>query len=159
MHIGLIDTSLVGSQGSMARYRDQLRAALLTYQGQCIQPSVLSIGPSPPQLQRFPRRLRSLVRHSFTWNAARSIDPSQFDLLHVLDGSFAYIASALRTRRYVTTVHDVIPWLQTQGKFAQAPAIGKLATTIVNRSLQGVAGGRAICTVSLCTALDLKCNL
>ncbi|OUT54280.1 MAG: hypothetical protein CBB71_22855 [Rhodopirellula sp. TMED11] len=155
MHIGLIDTSLVGSRGSMARYRDQLVRALADYQGQSVQTSVLSLGPSSQQLRRVPRPLRSILRHGFTWNAARKIDPSEFDLLHLLDGSFGYVASALRTQRYVTTVHDLIPRLQTQGTFAKAPRVGRFASAIVNRSLRGVAGARAICCDSHCTAADL----
>ncbi|WP_182864976.1 glycosyltransferase family 4 protein [Rhodopirellula sp. JC639] len=155
MRIALLDTTIPGQPGSMGRYREQLAAALTTSYPQDVVVSTEFLGCDRETLERIPSRLRMWRRHHHIWCAARNLDVSDYDLVHLLDGSFGYVAAAVSTDRVVVTVHDVIPRLQMDGVFAGAPPVGRGARWLINRSLQSVRSSRVICADSQSTANDL----
>ncbi len=78
------------------------------------------------------------------------------DVWHVLDGSRAYVAATLRGAPVVITAHDIIPWLQSQGRFVQAPETGMAARWLWQRNAAAMRGASAVVCVSRCTASDVR---
>jgi glycosyltransferase involved in cell wall biosynthesis len=136
----------------MPRYAEQLASAC---QGAGWEFERFRLAPPAAELSRLPRRLRNLAHHSRICLAARSLGRRRdLDLLHVVDGSHGYLARLLPADRTVVTVHDVIPWLQWQGRFA-APAPGRAARWLIQNSLRGVRRAVAVAADSQSTANDL----
>lgn len=156
IRVALLDTTVPGEPGSMGRYRDQLAGALAKYVCDEVEVSVKFLGCGRETLDRTPKRLRMWRRHHHIWRAARNLDVSQFDVVHLLDGSFGYVADVLQLDRVVVTVHDVIPRLQMDGDFAGAPPVRRGARWLIKRSLQGVEAASVVCSVSQSTADDLR---
>lgn len=156
LRIGLLDTTIQGAPGSMARYRDQLVDALGRHCGDRLTVQTALLGCNQQSLSRTAARFRMWRHHLHVGRAARSLDVSQFDILHLLDGSFGYVAGLVRTDSVVVTVHDVIPRLQMDGVFPQAPAVGRGARWMINRSLAAIKASRHVCAVSESTADDLR---
>ncbi|WP_161604453.1 glycosyltransferase family 4 protein [Roseiconus nitratireducens] len=156
LRIGLLDTTVRGAPGSMARYRDQLLTSLRESAPESVQATVEFLGCERESLSRTPPRLRMYRQHFHIWNAARRLDVSRYDVLHVLDGSFAYLVSALPACRIVVTVHDLIPRLQMDGNFPGAPAVGRAARWLIQRSLAGIRKADRVCAVSQSTAKDMR---
>ena len=162
IRVGLLDTTVPGQPGSMARYRDQLIAALHRVAADRLEVNIEYLGCRQERLDRVPPRFRMWRRHWHTWRSAKRIDRSRYDLVHLLDGSFGYAIKALKTLPSVTTVHDVIPRLQMERVFSNAPPVGHGARWLVQQSLTGVAQSTRICAVSQNTANDLqrfKCDV
>ncbi|TWU05944.1 D-inositol 3-phosphate glycosyltransferase [Stieleria varia] len=89
-------------------------------------------------VQRLPGKLRTLAHHaSVVRNGRRLAKQSDAHLFHVIDGSHGYLARVLRHYKTVVTVHDVIPKLQSMGKFETASP-GFLSRKIINFSLSGL---------------------
>ncbi|MCS7469440.1 glycosyltransferase family 4 protein [Stieleria sp. ICT_E10.1] len=156
IRVALLDTTVPGEPGSMGRYRDQLAGALATYFSDEVEASVKFLGCGRETLDRTPNRLRMWRRHHHIWRAARNLDVSKYDVVHLLDGSFGYAAGAVQSGRVVVTVHDVIPRLQMDGVFAGAPPVGRGARWLINRSLRGVGASSVVCSDSQSTAEDLQ---
>ncbi|WP_372896562.1 glycosyltransferase family 4 protein [Stieleria sp.] len=156
IRVALLDTTVPGEPGSMGRYRDQLAGALAKYFPDEVEVSVKFLGCGRETLDRTPNRLRMWRRHYHIWRAARNLDVSQSDVVHLLDGSFGYAAGAVQSDCVAVTVHDVIPRLQMDGVFAGAPPVGRGARWLIRRSLQGVGASSVVCSVSQSTADDLR---
>ncbi|QDV82987.1 glycosyltransferase family 4 protein [Stieleria magnilauensis] len=156
IRVALLDTTVPGEPGSMGRYRDQLAGALDTYFSDEVEVSVKFLGCGRETLDRTPNRLRMWRRHYHIWRAARNLDVSQYDVVHLLDGSFGYAAGAVQSDCVVVTVHDVIPRLQMDGVFAGAPPVGRGARWLINQSLRGVGASSVVCSDSQSTAEDLR---
>jgi glycosyltransferase involved in cell wall biosynthesis len=76
------------------------------------------------------------------------------DIIHILDGSHAYIAKWFPRIPVVATSHDIIPILQAQGclgNFRPSPA----GTWLMQRSLEGIKSVDVIVADSKNTASDL----
>ncbi|MEL6104774.1 MAG: glycosyltransferase family 1 protein [Planctomycetota bacterium] len=156
LRVALLDTTLEGSRGSMTRYRLQLQRALEEFASDDVQADVLYLGRrNRSATSTVPAKLETYARHYRCWRDARKIDASNHDLFHVLDGSFGYVSSAIRSKRTVVTVHDVIPRLQMDRRFPSAPAVAFPSRWLIRRSLRGVAGARMVCSVSQSTKNDL----
>lgn len=156
IRIGLLDTTVVGAPGSMKRYREQLSDSLKEFAGDDLQVTTEYLGCDEETLDRTPARVRMWRRHYHIWKAARRLDVSRYDVLHVLDGSFGYVGNALRTNRVAVTVHDVIPRLQMDGQFPDAPPVGFGARWLIQKSLRGIGRAQVACADSQSTADDLK---
>ncbi|MEL7335900.1 MAG: glycosyltransferase family 1 protein, partial [Planctomycetota bacterium] len=75
----------------------------------------------------------------------RTSDRPGFDLFHLVDGSLAFITERLPGDQVIVTCHDVIPWLQMQGRF-DVPPPGVAARYIIRRSLRRLQRcGRVLC--------------
>lgn len=79
----------------------------------------------------------------------------EFDVLHLLDGSQAFLLAGLPLARTVVTVHDVIPALQALGRFPVARP-GFAARAWVNASLAVIRRARCVCADSTSTAQDVE---
>lgn len=155
LRIGLLDTTIQGAPGSMARYREQLADALRHYCGDRVTTETLWLGCDQKTLNRTKPRFRMWRHHLHVWRAARNIDVSQFDILHLLDGSFGYVTDLVSRMPVVVTVHDVIPRLQMDGVFPHAPPVGRAARWMIHRSLAAIKAARHLCVDSQSTADDL----
>jgi glycosyltransferase involved in cell wall biosynthesis len=77
------------------------------------------------------------------------------DLWHVLDGSRAFIASALASRPRVVTMHDIIPWLQGSGHLAQVGRAGAAARKLWQRNAASLRAVEQVLCVSEATRNDV----
>jgi glycosyltransferase involved in cell wall biosynthesis len=120
-----------------------------------IQVEIVQLAPTQAQLSRMPRRLRMARHHAAAaWQCYR-LNRRQHDVWHLLDGSHAYLTRFLPACKTVVTVHDIIPWLQVQGKF-NVPAPGRAARWLIQQSLNGLNRVPKVLAVSTCTAQDLR---
>jgi len=153
MRIILIESGPPDAAGSMNRYAALLQTALETVSG--VECSRVSLAPTRPQLERIPRRLRTAFHHAtIAWRARRLVRRLPADIYHVVDGSHGYIARWLPETRTIVTAHDIIPELQSRGRFPLPPP-GKGARWIIRASLLGVLESAHVIAVSQATRNDL----
>lgn len=124
LRVALVCTAPANMPGSMQAYTQTLEHALRRFAPN-IDARVLRIG-SKGNEGNWARRAQTLLMLTRAW-ALRGFSP---DIWHVLDGSRAYVASALRGAPVVITAHDLIPWLQAQGRFPGAPRTGLAARSL-----------------------------
>lgn len=153
MKILIVETASATSFGSMSGYAALLQAAIgdgavverlnLSSGGR-----VLARGPGPIQ-----RRLRLL---RIVQKASRILPGVEADVVHLVDGSEAYVARWLHSRvPLVITAHDLIPLLQTKGRFStHSPGIA--ARWLIRQSVNGLRTADRIVAVSERTKLDLE---
>jgi len=119
MRVILIDTVAPDRpNGSMRRYGQMVQDALALPSSEPVVVSCLQLAPTQAMLDRWPARLRTPVRYLCIAGRAHRLLPRQRDaILHLLDGSHAYMLAGMRKLRcpLVITIHDVIPLLCTQG--------------------------------------------
>jgi len=150
LRVGLVSTAARDQPGSMRAYSETLRQALELHapdiDAQLVElaPTTAS-GPIAQRLQLLTLPLKARFRGGST--------P---DVWHVLDGSRAYVARGLRGAPVVVTVHDIIPWLQAQGRFAGAPAIGAAAHWLWRRNARAMRNAAALICVSHSTESDTR---
>ncbi|MEM6473144.1 MAG: glycosyltransferase family 1 protein [Planctomycetota bacterium] len=155
LKVCLLDTAIRGTIGSMHRYRDQLLRGFAEHSAD-LDVDVRCLGLSQDVFQATPARFRMWRHHLHVWRSAKRSDFSDFDVVHLLDGSFGYVASAVdQQSKTVCTVHDVIPRLQMDGRFPTAPRIGRGAGWLIGRCLKGLAKSHMIVAVSQSSASDL----
>ena len=153
----LVETAPAGERGSMARYAALVADALAGSAG-AIAVSRLNLAPSAAFLRRFPRGLRTWVKHAWIGCAARSrLAHLQADVVHVLDGSHAYVFACPLPGKAVATVHDMIPLLQIAGSFG-TPGPKPPARWLIQRSVQGLRRATLLVADSASTRNDL-CRL
>ncbi|MEO1524560.1 MAG: glycosyltransferase family 1 protein [Planctomycetota bacterium] len=155
IRVALLDTTEAGSRGSMTRYRLQLERALAEYASDTVRFESVHLGRRHEARRRVPAKFHTYARHFRCWRDARKFDAASFDILHLLDGSFGYVASAVDASRTVVTVHDIIPRLQVEGRFPAAPGISRPSRWLIQRSLRGVSRAEVVCSVSDNTKQDL----
>ncbi len=151
--VALLETAPTDAAGSMPRF-----AALLieAFQGDPGFRLVrVPLAPTAEQLRARAPRWRNLAHHGTIagrmWGLTRR-HPA--DLYHLLDGSHGYVAFGLPATRTVATAHDVIPLLQSLGKFPISPP-GRGARWLIQRGLAGLRRCRRVMTDSARTADDL----
>lgn len=132
----------------MRAYADTLMQSLQTHAPD-IDVSLVELAPQATR-SAFTQRLQLLSLPL----RARLRGGAPPDVWHVLDGSRAYVAHGLRGAPVVVTVHDIIPWLQAQGRFAGAPATGTAARWLWRRNAGAMRASRLICD-SECTRNDV----
>lgn len=153
MKVLLIETAAPDRPGSMRRYADLIELAFSAEPS--IQISRVVWAPSATTIQTYPRRLRTLIHHgTIAWRAKRTFRRADADIFHLVDGSHGYVARWMPPIRSVVTVHDVIPYLQTQGRFPVA-APSRSARWIIEASIRALRQARRLISVSEATARDL----
>ncbi|MCC6561858.1 MAG: glycosyltransferase family 4 protein [Xanthomonadales bacterium] len=136
--------------GSMRAYAETLQRALDLH-ARDIDVQLLELAPktaSGPVAQRLELLMLPIK--------ARLRGGRAPDVWHVLDGSRAYVAAGLRRAPVVVTVHDIIPWLQAQGRFAAAPATGTGARWLWRRNANAMRKAAALICVSHSTESDTR---
>jgi glycosyltransferase involved in cell wall biosynthesis len=126
--------------GSMVRYGRMVRDALEQVAGDDLQVEELNLAPSQAWLRRFPATLRTPIRYAAIAAAARRRLPHvQEGLLHLLDGSHAYLLDAAGPLSVpvVSTVHDLIPALRLRGEPGMPP-LGRGGAWLIQRTLSGL---------------------
>lgn len=155
----LVDTVPSGQKGSMAAYARLVEEVL---QNEAVaRPgrfTVKRISLALPErvLAILPGPIRSLVHHGWVlWFGFFRLRFCRADLVHILDGSHAYVAGWIPPQAVaVATAHDIIPFLQLQGRFP-IPAPGRFAAAVITRSLAGLGRVDRIMADSTHTGADL----
>jgi len=126
--------------GSMVRYGRMVRAALESFGGDEIEIEELNLAPAQAWLAHFPKRLQTPIRYARIAAAARRLlPPRRGCILHLLDGSHAYLLAAVGVRitPLVCTVHDLIPALRLEGAPGMPP-LGRTGAWLTRRILLGL---------------------
>ena len=142
--------------GSMVRYGNMLRAAL-TQGGGGLSVEELNLSPRQAWLERLPAVFQTPVRYSGIALRARRVLPDEkTGILHLLDGSHAYLLGAVRRLPgpLVITVHDMIPALCLRGEL-RGDRPGPGAAWIIRRTLTNLARADAWVADSTNTRDDL----
>ncbi len=132
----------------MRAYADTLMAAFADHAPDVV-PELIELNPSPMN-GVWGQRIQTVLMPSRAW-LQRNRKP---DLWHVLDGSRAYIARALAQAPVAITAHDIIPWLQANGRFPGSPPIGRAAARLWRRNGREMRRAARLICVSECTARD-----
>ena len=120
MRVVLIDTVAPDRpNGSMLRYGQMVQDALASVPGQSIEVSRLQLAPRQAVLDKWPAKLQTPLRYLWiAWQAFRQLPKQRGVILHLLDGSHAYMLALCPRLRspLVITVHDLIPLLTVRGE-------------------------------------------
>lgn len=140
LRICIVETSLFPAQGSMSAYADLLARALTAGEGQdeycCTR---INLSAPPGFLAKVPVGLRFRFNQIWLLTVGRwRLRSQQGDIIHLVDGSQAHVLNGLPgSMRCVVTAHDVIPLLQSNGRFPVLSP-GRLARWVIQKSLQGL---------------------
>ena len=137
--------------GSMVRYAGMVRDALRQHAATPFIVETLHLSPSQAWLDRWPRPVREPLRYACIARQARRILPRQrAGLLHLLDGSHAYLLGGVRARHVplAITVHDFIPALCLRGELA-GPRPGIAAAWVIRQALANLCRADALAADSM----------
>ena len=149
----LVETAPPDRPGSMLRYADLVEACFSDHPE--VQVERVTVAPTAQSLQSWPARLRNLKHHgTISWKTRGLPRHYPHHLFHVTDGSHAYLTRWLPPDRTIVTTHDVIPLLQSLGKFP-VPSPGRQARWLIRQSLKGLARSAGIVADSQGTAADI----
>jgi glycosyltransferase involved in cell wall biosynthesis len=98
------------------------------------------------------QRLQTVTLPARAWLQRRRAP----DLWHVLDGSRAFVARTLGSKPVVITVHDIIPWLQGNGRFENAPSLGHAARSLWRSNGRALREAELLVCVSAATERDIQ---
>ena len=143
--------------GSMVRYGRMVRAALEQFAREAYLVEELNLAPTQAWLSRFPQSLQTPIRYlCIGLNARRRLLNQRDCIWHLLDGSHAYLLSAVRNGSVplTITVHDMIPALGLRGELGPARS-GRVGRWIIRKALSGLARADALVAVSRNTRNDL----
>ncbi|MGQ0799763.1 MAG: glycosyltransferase [Pseudomarimonas sp.] len=149
MRIGLIDTSRPEQPGSMREYADTLKQALIRH-ANALQVEMFNVS-SVPGRSGWARRQDSVAMARRAWR----LRSSPVDVWHILDGSRAYVGLALGHQPVVITAHDIIPHLQSEGWFPEAPSMGLAARLLWRANRVATRAAAAVACDSTATQRDL----
>ena len=140
--------------GSMVRYGQMVRDALAS--DPIWQVHEINLAPSQAWLSKWPAALQTPIRYACIAWQARTLRREQATILHLLDGSHAYLLGACRHVRVplVITVHDVIPLLTVRGELGGKQP-GRLGSWLIRHSSQNLARANHIVADSSNTAKDI----
>ena len=156
MHLLLIDTAPCGQRGSMSQYRNVILDALSSSgENTNLEITTLRLALSSRVIAKFPLRVRNWIHHAWIMATAKArIRRCKADIIHILDGSHAYIAKWCSGTPVVVTSHDLIPALQSRGYFG-----GKLPSRagqwLIRQSIESLSASDLIIAVSRNTASDI----
>lgn len=150
----LVSTAPGKSRGSMTAYIDLVLESLKPY-GPLLEVRVLDLAPPQKILRHVPARFRALVYHLWlVTKALLLVQTLRGRLVHLLDGSVAYLLRFFPKVPVVATCHDIIPYLQLQEKFpVRKPAA--FAAMVIRQSIEQLRNADLIITVSESTRRDL----
>lgn len=152
MNVALISTANETSLGSMARYERLVLDALAPAADVSAQLIRL---PGPGREPSARSRLAPWLRHHrIHMRAGQALRELRADVIHILDGSHAYVALEPAPAPVVITVHDLIPHLLAKGELAgRTPSLP--ARWLIRRSLAGLHRAARLIAVSRSTAHDV----
>jgi glycosyltransferase involved in cell wall biosynthesis len=139
LRVALLSTAAADTPGSMRAYADTLMECLGKH-APAIDAELVELEPRSAR-GSIERRWQSI---SQPWRARRLRHRPH--LWHLLDGSRACLVGQLPVAPVVVTVHDIIPWLQDQGRFPGQPRLGAAA----RRWWQGNARGLREASLLVC---------
>jgi glycosyltransferase involved in cell wall biosynthesis len=156
IHLLLLDTNPRGMKGSMSRYGDLVESGLES--NSCsnrFKVTRVRLALPTALLEAIPVALQSLVHHAWIWLMSLvRVRAREVDLVHVLDGSHAYLVNGLGAKPVVATSHDIIPLKQMNGQFGPIEP-GKFASRLILASIRGLRAATQVVAVSRCTRRDL----
>jgi glycosyltransferase involved in cell wall biosynthesis len=141
----------------MARYADLVELALQNKESQSTAYTIsrLTFSTRLLSLPVVPESITTWLRHIWLMTYSRyRVWKAKTDLLHVLDGSYAYLVPGSPKTPTVTTVHDLIPLLQQDGQFGQCRG-SYLAQRLITLSINGLRRSSRLLAVSSNTAKDV----
>lgn len=147
-----MSTASLHRPGSMRAYADTLCDAidrhLLDIEYTCVELAEDTDGSA--RAERW-----QTVALPFRLRRQRRLAP---DLWHVLDGSRAYLAKVLPKDSTVVTAHDIIPWLQGQGRFDGQETVGRGSRMLWRNNARALQRASQVVCVSAATARDLHAH-
>ncbi|HET6424997.1 MAG TPA: glycosyltransferase family 1 protein [Planctomycetaceae bacterium] len=153
MKVLLIETAAADRPGSMHRYAELIEQALIDEPACSV--SRVNLAPTARELSRSPQRLRTAWHHATVLRRAMSVVRKQrADIYHLIDGSHGYVTRWLPRGRSVVTVHDVIPYLQSQRRFPVPPP-SRGAQWLIHTSLRSLRSAASIMADSTATERDV----
>ncbi len=141
----------------MVRYGRMVREALERHGGGAFQVEEINLAPAQAWLSRFPARVQTPIRYARIALAARRLLRREHNaILHLLDGSHAYLLGVVRRLRspLVVTVHDLIPLLRLRGELGDFRP-GCIGGWLVRRAADNLARADAVAAVSANTRADV----
>jgi glycosyltransferase involved in cell wall biosynthesis len=150
MRVGLISTAPVDSPGSMRAYVDVVMQALARHAPD-VEAQLFELTPVSAS-GGLAQRMEMLSLPLKAWRHQHAAP----DVWHVLDGSRAYVASALKRAPVVITAHDIIPRLQQRGRFPGAPPVSTPARWLWRRNGLAMRRAQMMVCVSECTRQDVS---
>lgn len=151
LRVAWIVTAPQTARGSMPRYADVLQSAFAA--GGAVQGTFVRLAGAPRPLRPW-----CSPRWHHLWVAARArriLPRLRADLIHVLDGSHAYVlAWAPRGVPVLVTVHDLIPWLILRGDLP-GPRPSRAARVVIAATLCRLPAATGLVVESEATARDL----
>jgi glycosyltransferase involved in cell wall biosynthesis len=149
LRVALLSTAAIEIPGSMRAYADTLVHCLGAH-APGIEAELVELQPKEAR-GSLERRWQTI---SQPWRARQLRQRPH--LWHLLDGSRACLVGQLPGAPVVVTVHDIIPWLQDQGRFPGRPRLGAAA----RRWWQGNARGLREASLRVCvsrnSAVDIE---
>ena len=153
----LVDTSPERLKGSMSRYAKLVAESLsgLSQVTKAIEPIPVKLALAMRFPGWLPGSLRIWANHLWIFFSSKNrILGFRPDIVHVLDGSYGYVANRLNDVPAIVTVHDLIPLLQQQERFG-SDKTSFLARRLVKMTLRGMRHCKALIADSGNTRLDL----
>ncbi len=156
LHVALVETAPPDQKGSMTRYGEQVWRALGQARGNTLRVERIHLGLPHAVARLAPARLRPWAHHAWiSLASARRLRDTTADVVHILDGSHAYVAGWLSGGRIVATAHDVIPLLQCLGKL-RGPRLSWMGRRVIWSALARLRQLDRIVADSGRTAADLR---
>jgi glycosyltransferase involved in cell wall biosynthesis len=154
LRVTIVDTS-DHDRGSMRRYAVLVSSALLEAAPGRVTARNVSVGLPRSLSAKVPSRLRTAVHHGWVLISV-VVRRRQLaaDVVHLADGSHAYLLRLLPRPR-VVTVHDIIPLLQIRGILGGRPP-SRMARRLIAAALRSLRSADRILAVSVATAEDVK---
>jgi glycosyltransferase involved in cell wall biosynthesis len=149
LRVALVSTAAVGQPGSMRAYAETVAFAIARHAPE-IDVELVELDPDPPR-GAWRRRLSTLMIPVRAWRQRRRSP----DLWHVLDGSRAFLASALGPRPKLVTMHDMIPWLQGSDRLAQVDRAGSASRNLWKRNARALRTVEEVLCISEATRSDV----
>ena len=156
--LSLVSTAAPDRPGSMRRYAEWVQRALQTLPASTRPVVTLAplARPQPAYLGSAPRLANWLHHARCALRVRGMVRRTRPDLVHVLDGSHAYLVNLLPPwLPAITTVHDLIPLLTRRGELP-GPQPSRPARWLWHRSLAGLRRCSRVLADSASTARDLQ---
>jgi glycosyltransferase involved in cell wall biosynthesis len=140
----------------MSQYRNVILDALSSSgEKSHLHITTLHLALSNRIIAKFPAKVRNWLHHAWIMATAKArLRGCKADIIHILDGSHAYIARWCSGKPVVVTSHDLIPALQSRGYFGgELPS--RAGQWLIRQSIKSLSAADLIIAVSRKTASDI----